>query len=246
MKVAVVGGTGVAGRATVAALQADGHEALVLSRSTGVDLATGAGLVAALTGADAVVDATNVATMKAREAEDFFERTARNLIDAAAAAGLGHVVALSIIGIDRVPFGYYQGKVRQESVLKKSSVPVTILRAAQFHEFAGQYLDRNGGRLVVVPRWRVQPVSAREVGETLASLAVRPAAGHQELAGPEEEIMADLVRRVAAARQDRRRVLSVRLPGAAGKAMAKGGNLPSKPGLRGTQTFADWLTNGAR
>lgn len=245
MKVAVIGGSGVAGQCTVEALRADGHEPLVLSRRTGVDLLTGEGLVPALVGADAVVDTTNVAAMKAKEAEAFFGSTARNLAWAAAEAGVGHVVALSIIGIDRVPFGYYQGKVRQEQVLGRSSVPVTILRAAQFHEFADQYLDRGSGRLVVVPRWRVQPVAAREVGQALATLAVKPPAGNQELAGPREEDIVDMVRRVAAARGLRRRIVGLRLPGAAGKAMAAGGNLPAKPGMRGTQTFTEWLAEHA-
>lgn len=245
MKVAVVGSTGVAGRYTVEALRADGHEAMELSRSSGFDLLTGQGLVESLAGVDAVVDATNVAATKAKEAEAFFGRTAHNLTRAAADAEVAHVVALSVIGIDRVPYGYYQGKLHQEKVLASSRVPVTILRSAQFHEFADQYVDRSGGRIVFVPKWRVQPVSAHEVGATLAALAVAAPAGRQELAGPEEEDMADLVRQVLAVRRERRGVLGMRLPGAVGKAMADGGNLPTKPGLRGTQTFAEWLANRA-
>ena len=242
MKVAVAGGTGVAGRWTVEALRADGHEPIVIARSTGSDLVTGDGLDAALAGADAVIDATNVKSSSKRASTQFFETTARMLAQAAAASGVRHIVALSIIGIDRVPYGYYQGKQRQEEVLQESPVPVSILRAAQFHEFAGQYLATMPGPVVLVPRWRAQPVAAREVGAALAGIAAGDPVAMSELAGPREEIMADMIRQVVRARGDRRAVISARLPGATGRAMAAGGGLPDRPGLRGTQTFADWLS----
>jgi uncharacterized protein YbjT (DUF2867 family) len=242
MKIAVAGGTGVAGRWTVEALRADGHEVIVISRSAGADLVTGAGLEAALAGADAVIDATNTTSSSKRGSSEFFEATARTLMRTATAAGVRHIVALSIIGLDRVPYGYYQGKLRQEQVLQESPVPVSILRAAQFHEFPGQYLATLPGPVVLVPRWRAQPVAAREVGAALARIAAGDRVAMSELAGPREEIMADMIRQVVRARGDRRLVASVRLPGPAGQAMAAGGGLPDKPGLRGTQTFADWVT----
>jgi uncharacterized protein YbjT (DUF2867 family) len=242
MKIAVAGGTGVAGRWTVEALRDGGHEVIVIARSAGADLVTGAGLDVALAGADAVIDATNVASSDKRASSEFFEATARTLMRTAAAAGVRHIVALSIIGIDRVPYGYYQGKLRQEEVLRESPVPVSILRAAQFHEFPRQYLDKMPGPVVIVPRWRAQPVAAREVGASLARIAAGDPVPMSELAGPREEIMADMIRQVVRARGDRRLVVSVRVPGAAGKAMAAGGGLPDGPGLRGTQTFADWVT----
>ncbi len=242
MKIGVAGGTGVVGRWTVEALRADGHEAIVIARSTGADLVTGDGLDTALAGVDAVIDATNVASSGKRASSEFFEATARTLMRTAAAACVRHIVALSIIGIDRVPYGYYQGKLRQEQVLQESPVPVSILRAAQFHEFPGQYLAKMPGPVVIVPRWRAQPVAAREVGAALARIAAGDPVAMSELAGPREEIMADMIRQVVRARGDRRLVVSVRVPGAAGKAMAAGGGLPDRPGLRGTQTFPDWVT----
>jgi len=242
MKIAVAGGTGVAGRWTVEALRADGHEATVIARSTGTDLVTGDGIDTALAGVDAVIDATNVASPGKRASTAFFEATTRTLMRTAAVAGVRHIVALSIIGIDRVPYGYYQGKLHQEKILQESPVPVSILRAAQFHEFAGQYLATLPGPIVPVPRWRAQPVAAREVGAALARIAAGDPVAMSELAGPREEIMADMIRQVVRARGDRRLVVSVRLPGATGKAMAAGGGLPGRPGLRGTQNFADWLT----
>lgn len=113
MKIAVAGGTGVAGRHTVNALQSAGHDPIVLARSTGTNLLTGAGLNEALTGVDAIIDTTNVKSTTKRGSTPFFEATARTLTIAAEAAGVRHIVALSIIGIDRVPYGYYQGKLRQ-------------------------------------------------------------------------------------------------------------------------------------
>ena len=242
MKIAVAGGTGVAGRWAVEAVRADGHEAIVIARSIGSDLVTGDGLDVALAGVDAVIDTTNVASSGKRRSSEFFEATARTLMRTTAAAGVRHIVVLSIIGIDRVPYGYYQAKLRQEEVLRESPVPVSILRAAQFHEFAGQYLATMPGPVVFVPRWRAQPVAAREVGAALVRIAAGDPVAMSELAGPREEIMADMIRQVVRARGDRRLVVSARLPGAVGKAMAAGGGLPGRPGLRGMQTFADWLT----
>ena len=151
----------------------------------------------------------------------------------AAAAGVRHIVVLSIIGIDRVPYGYYQGKLRQEEVLRESPVPVSILRAAQFHEFAGQYLATMPGPVVVVPRWRTQPVAAREVGAALARIAAGDPVAMSKLAGPREEIMADMIRQVVRARGDRRLVVSARLPGAVGKAIAAAAGCPTGRGCAG-------------
>jgi uncharacterized protein YbjT (DUF2867 family) len=135
MRVAVAGGTGVAGRYAVAALRGAGHEPVILARSTGVELVSGAGLADALAGVDAVIDASNISAQRAAIVSEFFEATSRNLMRAAARSGVSHIVALSIIGIDRVPYGYYKGKVRQEEMMRDSPVPVSVLRAAQFHEF---------------------------------------------------------------------------------------------------------------
>jgi uncharacterized protein YbjT (DUF2867 family) len=245
MRVAVAGGTGVAGRHAVAALRGAGHEPVVLARSTGVDLVSGAGLAEALAGAGAVIDASNIAAQRAAVVSEFFEATSGNLLRAAASCGVSHLVALSIVGIDHIPYGYYKGKLRQEEVLRDSPVPVSILRAAQFHEFPCHYLGLSSGRLVFVPKWRTQPVAAREVGDLLARLAVGAPVPMTELAGPREERMADLLRQVLAARGERRRVLEVPVPGTAGRALATGGGLPGPGVTLGTQTFADWLRSQA-
>lgn len=247
MRVAVAGGTGLVGSHTVAALERAGHEAVVLARSRGVDLTTGEGLAAALDGVAGVVDASNVLTLRRRAATAFFTATSKHLSEAGRAGGVGHHVVLSIVGVDRVPMGYYQGKVVQEQVVRSGPVPFTVLRATQFHEFPGQLLSRVRGPLAVLPRMRVQPVAAREVGVRLAELVVgEPLGDAPELAGPEVHDVASLARRVLQAQGSARRVLPVRFPGQVGRAMARGALLPTGTLAAGTltqgsMTFAQWL-----
>ena len=242
MRVVVAGGTGVVGRHVVAAAEAAGHEVAVLSRQNGVDLISGQGLDDAMLGARAVIDVSNVATLSRRRAVEFFTAATRHLLEAGQRAGVTHHVALSIVGCDRVDFGYYFGKRAQEELVLAPGVPGTVLRATQFHEFAGQLLARSPGPVAFVPRMRSQPVAASEVAEALVELAsAGPAGLPPELAGPEVHEMVDLARRVAAAQGASKRVVGVRPPGAAAKAMANGGLLPSGPGPRGAQTFGEWL-----
>jgi uncharacterized protein YbjT (DUF2867 family) len=242
MRIAVAGGTGVVGRHLVAALRGAGHEPVVLARSVGVDLTTGAGVDDALRGVGAVVDVSNVATTRRSAAEAFFAAATGSLLEAGRRAGVGHHVVLSIVGVDRVELGYYLGKRLQERLVLDSGVPVTVLRATQFHEFAGQLLDRVAGPVALVPRMRVQPVAAREVAGALAGLVAGPAVGRApEIAGPEEHDLVDLARRYLRARGRRRPVLAVPLPGAAGRQIADGALLPDESGARGRETFDHWL-----
>jgi uncharacterized protein YbjT (DUF2867 family) len=240
-RIAVAGGTGVVGRHVVDRVRELGHEPVVLARSTGVDVVGGSGLTDALAGVDTVVDVTNVTTVRRSTAVAFFESATTRLLAAGQEAGVRHHVVLSIVGSDRVDLGYYLGKRRQEELALAGPVPASILRATQFHEFAGQLLDR-GGAVAVVPAMLSQPVSAREVAQALVELAVAEPIGlAPELAGPEQHRMPDLVRRVRDARGSRRPVLTLRLPGRVGAAMASGGLLPRDDGPRGRQTFAEWL-----
>jgi uncharacterized protein YbjT (DUF2867 family) len=244
MRVAVAGGTGVVGKYVVEALGAKGHEPVALARGTGVDLVTGAGLDAALDGVDAVIDVANISTMRAAASVAWFDAATTHLLSAAARASVGHVVALSIVGVHRVDLGYYQGKRRQEALLLApgAAVPTTVLRATQFHEFAGQLLSRARGPIAVVPKMRSQPVAAREVGTALVDLAIGPALGlAPELAGPRPETIAAMARRQLRAIGSRRPVLPVPIPGGAGRQAAGGGLLPTEPGPRGAQTFEQWL-----
>jgi len=247
VRIAVAGGTGAVGRHTVEAVRAAGHEPVVLARSTGVDLTTGVGLVEALVGVEAVIDTSNVTTSSSKKAVAFFDAATHRLLDAAVTTATGRVVALSIVGVDRVPFGYYDGKLRQEQILAGAGVPYSILRATQFHEFAGQVLQRVPGPIAVVPKMRIQPVAAAEVGEVLAELAVDTSSPTMtQLAGPREEHLPDLVRRLLRARGSHKPVWPVRLPGEAGRAMAAGGNLPTGEYRLGRQTFREWLRSVTR
>ncbi|MDP2773897.1 MAG: NAD(P)H-binding protein [Nocardioides sp.] len=241
MRIAVAGGTGVVGRHVVDVAQERGHQVVVLSRSEGVDLTTGAGIAQRLEGVDAVIDTSNQTSQKRADAEAFFGGVTRTLLSAETAAGVGHHVALSIVGIDDVDSGYYAGKRLQERVLAEGPVPWSVLRATQFHEFAEQALHFvRIGPFSLVPRMLSQPVAAREVGEALVDLAEGDPVGRApELAGPEQLQIVDLARRVARGR----RVVPVRLPGAAGTAMRTGALLPQGDGPRGTLTFDAWLAD---
>lgn len=243
VKIAVAGATGVVGRHVVAVARARGHEVVELARSRGVDLTTGAGLADHLDGVDAVVDVTSVATQKQAEAEAFFGGVTRTLLAAEAAAGVGHHVALSIVGIDEVTTGYYLGKRLQERLVREGGVGWSVLRATQFHEFAEQALGFvRVGPFSLVPRMLSQPVAAVEVAEALVDLSEAGPSGRvADLAGPERLQMVDLARRVSRARGLGRRVVGVPLPGAAGRGMRDGSLCASSDGPRGRVTFDAWL-----
>lgn len=245
MRVAVAGGTGLTGRHVVRALAARGHEPVVVARSRGADLLSGEGLDDALAAVDAVIDVSDLKTVRRRSAVRFFETAGRHLLAAEERAGVRHHVSLSIVGVDRVDWGYYEGKRRQEDLVRAGAVPWTVLRATQFHEFPAQLLARVPGPVAPVPRMRVQPVAVREVAVVLAELATGPVLGDApELAGPREESVPDMARRLLSARGSHRLVVPVRLPGAAGRAMADGALLPAGAGPRAAQSFHAWLAAG--
>jgi uncharacterized protein YbjT (DUF2867 family) len=241
MKIAVAGGTGLVGRLVVDAARGRGHDVVVLARSEGVDLTTGAGLADRLAGVDVVIDTSNRATHERAEAEAFFGGVTRTLLAAESAAEVGHHVALSIVGIDDVDTDYYAGKRVQERVLAEGEVPWSVLRATQFHEFAEQALHFvSVGPFSLVPRMLSQPVAAQEVAVALVEIAEgEPVGRAPELGGPERLQMVGLARRVAG----RRRVIGVRVPGAAGRAMRSGALCPTGPGPRGRITFDEWLAS---
>ena len=209
MKIVVVGGTGLIGSKLVEKLRWSGHEPLAASPETGVDLLTGEGLAEALDGAEVVVDVANAPAWEDAAVLDFFQTSARNLLAAETAAGVGHHLALSIVGADRLPeSGYMRAKIVQEETVKAGSVPYTILRATQFFEFIGRIIDSStNGDTIRVPPVFLQPESADDVASALAELAANePANSIVELAGPEEFRLDELVRRVLSANNDARQV----------------------------------------
>lgn len=243
MRIAVAGGTGVVGRYAVEAAQDAGHDVVVLARSRGVDVLTGVGLDAALHGVDAVIDASNSGTtLSAKKATAFFETATRNLLDAERRVGVGHHVALSIVGIDGIDASYYAGKLAQERAVAAGPVPFTIARAGQFHEFAGQVMSGMTGPVAVVPKLLMRPVAAREVGAHLARVAEGgPVERARDLVGPRDEVLVDVARRQLAFEGRRRAVLEVRLPGAYGRGLASGSLRGDAGALRGRITFDEWL-----
>jgi uncharacterized protein YbjT (DUF2867 family) len=245
VRIAVVGGTGVVGRLTVAEAVARGHEGLSLSRASGVDVTTGDGLEAALQGCDAVIDASNVVTLRRSVAMAFFEASSKQLQAAAQRSGVPHVVVLSIVGIDRVrAFGYYDAKLLHERLHLDGPVPATVLRATQFHEFAGQVLKRSAaGPIALVPDLLVRTVAARGVGATLVDVAGTPHNGRlTDLAGPDSPThLTALARAVVERDGSRRRIVGVPLVGAAGRAVRDGALLPAPDATIVGPAFAEWL-----
>ena len=247
VRIAVSGGTGVVGRYVVSELARRGLDHVVLSRSNGVDLMTGRGLDDRLAGVTTVVDVSNKETQRRAAAEAFFGGVTERLLAAGERHGVGHHVALSIVGADDVDTGYYAGKRRQEQVLADGAVPWSLLRATQFHEFAEQVLGfARLGPISLVPRMRTQPVAAAEVAEALVDLALaRPVGWAPDLAGPEPHQLVDLSRRVASASYPRRRVVPVRLPGAGGRALREGALLARAGARHGRLGFDEWLAGRA-
>ncbi|WP_232676789.1 SDR family oxidoreductase [Nocardioides sp. R-C-SC26] len=247
MKIAVAGATGVVGRQVGDVAVERGHEVVPLTRSSGVDLTAGAAvadvLAQRLGGVETVLDLTGTTAQSERGASAFFGAVTQALLAGEQAAGVGHHVALSIVGIDGSASGYYRGKQHQEHLVAAGATPWSVLRATQFHEFAEQLLGFvRIGPVSVVPVMLSQPIAAREVAEALVDLAEGGPVGRApDLAGPEEVRMDLAARRVARARGMRRRVVRVPLPGAAGKAMRSGALLPKGDGPRGRQTFEEWL-----
>lgn len=240
---AVAGGTGLVGSMVVAEAQRRGHDVRVLSRGTGVDLTTGDGLAAALENVDTVIDTSNVVTMAKGPALRFFEQANGNLLAAEQAAGVGHHVALSIVGCDQVDLGYYFGKRRQEELVSGGPVPWTILRATQFHEFAGQMVERSPAPFALGLRMRTQPIAAAEVAAHLVDAVGRGPSGLlPDLGGPEELRMDRMMRQWLRATGRHRLLVPVPMAGKAGRQVDAGGLLPAAAGTLAGPTFAEWLT----
>ena len=210
MKITVFGASGLIGTKVVDLLTAEGHDAVAASRGSGVDVLTGDGLAEALSGADALVDVVNSPSFEDDPVMDFFTKSTTNLVDAAKRAGVGHYVALSIVGVDGLPdSGYMRAKVVQEKIITESGLPYTIVRATQFAQFAEAITDSmTVGNEVRVPDALIQPVAADDVATDVARAAVAdPPGGIVNIGGPEKVSFEQMARDVLARRGDDKTVV---------------------------------------
>ncbi len=211
MKIVVIGGTGLIGSKVVARLGEHGHQAVAASPRSGVNTITGEGVKEVLYGAEAVVDVSNSPSFADDDVMTFFRTATTNLLGAAGEAGLGHYVALSVVGCDRLPdSGYLRAKVAQEELIKASGLPYSIVRATQFFEFAGGIADSaTVDGTVRLPGGGVQPIASEEVAAMVGKTAAgSPRNGIVEVAGPEVFGMDQWIRTVLTARSDRREVIA--------------------------------------
>ena len=198
MRFALAGGTGIVRRHVSEVARERGHDVIILARSEGVDLATGAGLTERLAGIDVVIDASNTNVQKRADAEAFFGAVTNHLLAAEQEAGVGHHIALSIVGIDDVPLGYYQGKRLQERLVVEGAVPWTSCGQRSSTSSPHRCSTSPGSaRSRLVPRMLSQPIAAVEVAEALVDLAEAGPSGRvPDLAGPEPRQMVDLARQL--------------------------------------------------
>ncbi|MGC5286350.1 SDR family oxidoreductase [Micromonospora sp. DT231] len=211
MKIVVIGGSGLIGSKLVDNLGARGHEAVPASPKTGVNTLTGEGVAEALAGADVVVDVSNSPSFEAAAVLEFFETSTRNLLAAAAAAGVGHYAALSIVGCDRIPdSGYMRAKVAQEKLVVAAGIPYSVVHATQFFEFLQGIIDAaTDGDTVHLAPVLIQPMAADDVAAEVAEVVVgAPANAVVEIAGPEQFRLDELGRSILASQQDPRSVVA--------------------------------------
>jgi uncharacterized protein YbjT (DUF2867 family) len=243
MRIAVAGATGNIGSLTVAALERAGHDVVRISRSLGVDLRTGDGLDAALTGVEAVIDATSHEAADRDETVAFFGTTTRNLLAAEERAGVRHHVLLSIVGVDRVEGNpHYAGKREQERLVAEGRVPWTIVAATQFHDFAAavtSWTEQDG--VATIPPLLVQPIAPQDVGDVLAEVATgEPQGRHLEVAGPEPQDLVDMARRTNDARGHAVKLVPT-WSSLLGEEMAGDVLLPGEDARIAPTTFDEWL-----
>lgn len=211
MKIVVVGGTGLIGSKIVSRLGGHGHEVVAASPSTGVNAVTGEGLAEAVSAASAVIDVSRPPPAQDATVLEFFATGTRNLLAAAADAGVGHHVALSIVGVGRLPdSGYFQAKHVQEQLIEASPIPFSIVRATQFHEFVRTIADATtDDGTVRMPPVGFQPVAGADVARVTSEIAVgAPLNGRVEVAGPERFRMDEFFRNALGAWGDPREVVT--------------------------------------
>jgi uncharacterized protein YbjT (DUF2867 family) len=244
MKIVVIGESGLIGSKPVTMLDERGHQTVAASPDTGVDTLTGAGLADAVAGASVVVDVSNSPSWEDVAVLEFFDRSTRNLLATEAAAGVGHHVALSVVGTERLSgAGYFRAKIAQEELIKESSIPYSIVRATQFFEFMnGIAADATDGNTVRLPPALIQPIAADDVAGALGRISVGPPLnGIGEIAGPDQFRLDELIRERLSATGDPRQVVTD--PHAAYFGITPGERtlLPGDDAHIAHTRFKDWL-----
>src|SRR5205814_7874388 len=245
MKIVVIGGTGLIGKKVVMNLRQHGHEVVAASPSSGVNTVTGEGLARALAGAQVVLDVANAPSWEDNAVLAFFETSGRNLLAAEAAAGVGHHVALSVVGTDRLlASGYFRAKMAQENLIKASPIPYTIVRATQFFEFVGGIAQSaTEGQTVRLPPVLMQPIVSDDVAAVVAEAALaEPLNGTVDLAGPEPIRQDELVRQFLHATGDARTVITDPKALYYGISVNDQSLTPGDNPRLGPTRFADWLS----
>ncbi|WP_431934520.1 SDR family oxidoreductase [Nonomuraea jabiensis] len=248
MKVVVIGGTGLIGSKLVAKLAEQGHEAVAAAPSTGVNTLTGEGLAEVLAGAQVVVDVSNSPSFEPAAVMEFFETSTGNLLAAEAAAGVGHHVALSVVGTDRMPEnGYFAAKIAQEQLIEKSGIPYSLVHATQFFEFARAIADEaTDGDTVRIAPVRFQPIAGEEVAQAVGRVAVgQPLNGRVEVGGPDNVRMDEFFRDALAAWGDPRTVVADPQARYYGSVPGERTLVPGEGALLGTIHYRDWLGRNA-
>ena len=249
MKIVVIGGTGLIGSKLFNKLREHGHEAIAAAPNTGVNTLTGEGLTEVLKAASVVVDVSNSPSWEDAAVLKFFETSTRNLLTYEAAAGVGHHVTLSVVGTDRLSeSGYFRAKIAQEKLIKKSSLPYSIVHATQFFEFLKGLADISMvGDQVHLPHVLFQPMAADDVASGVARVAVGPPVnGIVEIGGPEQFRLDELVRRRLAALKDLREVIADPNARYAGAKLSERTLVPGNDARLGETRFETWLSQSPR
>src|SRR5438874_12362259 len=246
IKIVVVGGSGLIGSKLVKKRRAHGHEAVAASRDSGVNTLTGEGLAEAMRGASVVVDVSNSPSFEDAAVLTFFETSTRNLLAAEAEAGVGHHVALSVVGTERLSeSGYFRAKMAQERLIRESSIPYSIVHATQFFEFVKSIADAaaaDDSRVRLAPVL-IQPMAADDVADAVSRIAVgAPVNGIVEVAGPEQFRLDELIRQDLSARNDPRDVVADPQARYFGAMLSERTLVPGDDARLGETRFEDWLS----
>jgi len=244
MKIVVIGGSGLIGSRIVPKLREQGHEAIAASPNSGVNTITGEGLAEALKGAAVVVDVSNAPAWEDAAVMKFFETSTRNLLDNETAAGVGHHVALSVVGTDRMlTSGYFRAKMAQEKLIEDSPIPYSIVHATQFFEFIKGIADISTvDNKVRLPHVLFQPMAADDVAIEVGKVAMgAPVNGIVEVGGPEKFPLDDLVRQALTAWKDPREVVADPHATYYGVEVSERTLIPDDGAQLGQTRFADWL-----